>query len=329
MRALTLRSFDGPEALHVTDVTEPDARDRVLIEVHAAGVGFADLLLTHGRYQARPALPFIPGMEVTGVVRAAPEGSGFERGTRVSAFCGVGGGFAELAAAAPAFTFPIPGSLDFADAAGLVVNYQAAYLALERRARLRRDETVLVQGAGGGLGVATVQVARALRGRVLAVTSTAAKRAAAREAGADEVVAPDEGWPEQVRQWTHGRGVDVAVDPVGGDRFDHTLRVLAPEGRLVVVGFTSGRIPQLTVNRLLLRNVDVRGAGWREFVTEVDPGFPRVAAAALGDMVEQGTITPVASARYPLEQGAHALRDLAERRSTGRAVLTVRPQPAP
>jgi NADPH2:quinone reductase len=262
-------------------------------------------------------------MEVAGVVRTAPEGSAVAPGTRVGAFCGVGGGFAELAAAAPAFTFPIPDSLGFADAAGLVVNYQAAYLALERRARLRRGETVLVHGAGGGLGVASVQVAAALGGHVLAVASSEAKRAAARAAGADEVVPPDDGWPEQVRRWTHGRGVDVAVDPVGGDRFDDTIRVLAPEGRLVVVGFTSGRIPQLKVNRLLLRNVDVRGAGWREFVTEVDPGFARAAAAALGEMVDDGKIRPVASTRYPLEQGARALRALADRRSTGRPVLIV------
>ena len=323
MRALLLREFKGPDGVLLEDVPSPtaDGRRTALIEVHAAGVSFADMLITRGEYQVRPPLPFVPGLEVAGVVRQAPPGTGFAAGDRVAAFM-FGGGFAEEAMADPATMVPVPDGVDFAAAAGLVVNYQTAWFTLARRARLQPGEQVLVQGAGGGLGVAVIQVARALGARVIGVAATPAKAAMAEAAGADAVVDATEGWPDAVRAHSGG-GVDVVVDPVGSDRFLDSLRVLRPEGRLVVVGFAGGSIPEVKVNRLLLRNIGVLGAAWREFL-ETDPGFVAEAAAALNGLVADGRLNPLVGATYPLEDGAAALRDLADRRAVGKLVLTVR-----
>ena len=327
MRALVLREFTGPDGVALEDVPAPDGdgdgdtRRSALIEVHAAGVSFADLLITRGQYQLRPALPFVPGLEVAGVVRHAPPASGFAAGDRVAAFM-FGGAFAEEAAADPATMVAIPDGVGFTAAAGFVVNYQTAWFALARRARLRPGEQVLVQGAGGGLGVAVIQVAKALGARVVGVAAKGAKAAMAEAAGADAVVDAAEGWPDAVRAHTGG-GVDVVVDPVGSDRFLDSLRLLRPEGRLLVVGFAGGTIPEVKVNRLLLRNIGVLGAAWREFL-ETEPGFVAEAAAALDTLVADGRLSPLAGTAYPLEDGTAALRDLADRRATGKLVLTVR-----
>jgi NADPH2:quinone reductase len=323
MRALVLREFTGPDGVVLADAPAPDGDDgrSALLEVQAAGVSFADVLVTRGQYQVRPPLPFVPGLEVAGVVRHAPAGSGFAAGDRVAAFM-FGGAFAEEAAADPATMVAIPDSLGYPEAAGLVVNYQTAWFALARRARLQPGEQVLVHGAGGGLGVAVIQVARALGARVVGVASTPAKALMAEAAGADVVVDAGGGWADDVRAATDG-GVDVVVDPVGSDRFDDSLRLLRPEGRLLVVGFAGGAIPQVKVNRLLLRNVSVMGAAWREFLQR-EPGFVAEAGAALEALIAGGRLTPLVGATYPLENGAQALRDLADRRAVGKLVLTVR-----
>ena len=324
VRALVLREFTGPDGVVLDEVPAPaaDGERSALIEVHAAGVSFADMLITRGQYQLRPPLPFVPGLEVAGVVRSAPEGSGFSAGRRVAAFM-FGGAFAEEAVADPAAMVPIPDGVGFPEAAGLVVNYQTAWFALARRARLRAGEQVLVQGAGGGLGVAVIQVAKALGAGVVGVAATPEKAAMARAAGADVVIDAGGAWADEVRAATDG-GVDVVVDPVGSDRFDDSLRLLRPEGRLVVVGFAGGAIPQVKVNRLLLRNVSVLGAAWREFLLS-DPGFVAEAAAALSALITDGRLTPLVGATYPLADGARALRDLADRRAVGKLVLAVRP----
>src|SRR5919198_4298756 len=315
MRALILSEFTGPDGVVLEDVPAPtvgggDGRS-ALIEVHAAGVSFADLLITRGLYQLKPSLPFIPGLEVAGVVRQAPAGSGFAAGDRVAAFM-FGGAFAEEATADPIHMVPLPDRLAFPEAAGFVVNYQTAWFALVRRARLQPGEQVLVQGAGGGLGVAVIQVARALGARVVGVTASPAKAAMAEAAGADVVIDAGDGWADKVRDATGG-GVDLGVDPVGSDRFDDSLRLLRPDGRLVVVGFTGGAIPQVKTNRLLLRNVGVLGAAWREFIM-TEPGFVAEAHAGLSALIEDGRLTPLIGATYPLKDGAQALRDLADRR---------------
>ena len=322
MHALVLQEFTGPDGVVHTAVPPPadDSGRLARIEVHAAGVSFADMLVTRGLYQVRPSLPFVPGMEVAGVVRAAPAGSGFSAGDRVAAFR-FGGAFAEEAVADPATMMRLPDNLGFPEAAGLIVNYQTAWFTLARRARLQPGEQVLVQGAGGGLGVAVIQVARALGARVVGVASGEAKAAMAEAAGAEVVIAPEDGWPDAVRAATGG-GVDVVVDPVGAGRFDDSVRLLRPEGRLLVVGFAGGDIPSVKVNRLLLRNISVMGAAWREFLS-TEPGFVAEAGAALADLVSSGRLTPLIGATYPLKDGAQALRDLADRRAVGKLVITV------
>jgi NADPH:quinone reductase len=325
MRALILSEFTGPDGIVLDEVPAPSAGGddgrAALIEVHAAGVSFADMLITRGLYQLKPALPFIPGLEVAGVVRQAPAGSDFAAGDRVAAFM-FGGAFAEEATADPAHMVRLPDSLAFPEAAGFVVNYQTAWFALVRRARLERGEQVLVQGAGGGLGVAVIQVAKALGARVIGVTAGPAKAAMAEAAGADVVVDAGDGWGDRVRAASDG-GVDIVIDPVGGDRFNDSLRLLRPDGRLVVVGFAGGDIPQVKTNRLLLRNVGVLGAAWREFLLH-EPGFVAEAAAGLAALIDNGQLTPLIGATYPLKDGAQALRDLADRRAVGKLVITVR-----
>ena len=325
MRALILSEFTGPDGIHLEEVARPttggDDGRSALIEVHAAGVSFADMLITRGLYQAKPSLPFIPGLEAAGVVRQAPAGSGFAAGERVAAFM-FGGAFAEEAAVDPAYMVRLPDSLAFPEAGGFVVNYQTAWLTLVRRARIAPGQRVLVHGAGGGVGVAVIQVARALGARVIGVTAGPAKAAMATAAGADVVIDAGEGWPDRVRAASDG-GVDIVVDPVGSDRFHDSLRLLRPGGCLVVVGFAGGDIPQVKTNRLLLRNVGVLGAAWREFILH-EPTFVAEAAAGLGALIDDGELNPLIGATYPLKDGAQALRDIADRRAVGKLVITVR-----
>src|SRR5215203_2908169 len=272
MRAVQIVDLTGPDsALAQVDLPEPEPSHMltpgsgVVIDVHAAGVSFPELLQTRGEYQFKPPLPFVPGSEVAGVVRSAPDGSGLSEGDRVAAGCLLGA-FAEVAVAPDFLTFPLSDELDFAQGCGLVLNYHTAYFSLKRRGRLAEGETVLVHGAAGGVGSATIQVAKGLGARTIAVVSSDEKERVAREAGADEVVRSDGPWKEQVQEITDG-GVDVVIDPVGGDRFVDSLRALREEGRVVVVGFTEGSIPEVKVNRLLLRNTEVVGAGWGAYVT--------------------------------------------------------------
>ncbi|WP_031510309.1 NADPH:quinone oxidoreductase family protein [Streptomyces megasporus] len=322
MRAVQVVSLDGPEAVRVTDVDDPrPAPNQVLIDVHAAGVTFPDVLLTRGEYQLKPEPPFVPGSEVAGTVVDAPEGSGFRPDDRVAAFPGFGG-FAERVAADPAVVFPLPERLSFTAGAGVPMNYLTVHFALARRGRLRSGETVLVHGAAGGVGTAAVQLARALGARVIAVVSTEAKAEVARRAGAHETV-PVEGFRQAVAELTEGRGVDVVVDPVGGDRFTDSLRALAPEGRLLVVGFTGGEIPTVKVNRLLLNNIEVVGVGWGAFWLP-RPEYLREQWEEILPHLEAGRLDPLVGSTHPLERAADALRELDGRGAVGKVVLRVR-----
>ncbi len=330
MRAVQIVELSGPAgALAVVDVPAPSEPpehgltpgEGVLVEVHATGVSFPEVLQTRGEYQLKPPLPFVPGSEVAGIVRAASPNAGVEVGERVAAFCGLGA-FAEQVVAPPFLTFALPAALDFAQGAGLVLNYHTAYLALKLRGRVREGETVLVHGAAGGVGTAALQVAHGLGARTIAVVSDDAKAAVAREAGADEALLSGGPWKDEARELTGGRGVDVVIDPVGGDRFTDSLRVLAEEGRLVVVGFTGGAIPEVRVNRLLLNNVEVVGAGWGAYALG-KPALCREVGAALTEMIERGVVRPLVGARFPLERAAEALEAIDGRRATGKVVLEV------
>ncbi|MCO1659582.1 NADPH:quinone oxidoreductase family protein [Pseudonocardia humida] len=321
MRAVRVVRLDGPSAVEVGEVPEPRrGADQVLIDVRAVGVNFPDVLQTKGLYQYKPELPFVLGSEVAGVVREAPEGSGFAAGDRVAAFPGQGA-FAEVVACDPDRVLPLPDEVSFAAGAGLPMNYLTAHFTLLARGRLAEGETVLVHGAAGGVGTAVVQLAAALGNRVIAVVSTEAKAEVARKAGARDAVLV-EGFRDAVKELTGGRGVDVVVDPVGGDRFTDSLRCLAPDGRLLVVGFTAGEIPTVRVNRLLLNNIDVVGVGWGAYALS-RPGYAAKEWQELMPHLRSGALDPLVAETLSLDDAAAALRRIDERAVTGKIVLTV------
>jgi len=322
MRAVQVVRLEGPSGVDVVDVPEPTASEgQVLVDVHAVGVSFPDLLLSAGQYQLKPEPPFQLGVDFAGVVRQAPGRSGFAAGDRVACVLPYGGG-ADVVALDPESVFPLPGTMTFEQGAALPMNYLTAQFALATRGRLQEGETVLVHGAAGGVGTATIQVAKGYGARVVAVVSTEEKAQVARAAGADEAVLV-EGFLAAVKELTDGRGVDVVVDVVGGDLMTDSLRSLAPLGRLLVVGFTAGAIPEVRVNRLLLNNIDVRGVGWGAYAM-VRPGFMRKQWGELVPMMESGAVNPPVGTTYALEDVRGALTDMAERRATGKSVLTLR-----
>src|SRR3954449_291763 len=320
MRAIQITNLNGPdEALELVDIAEPEASHMltpgsgVLVDVHAAGVSFPEVLQTRGEYQFKPALPIVPGSEVGGVRR--------DTGERVAAFTFLGA-FAEVAVAPEYMVFPIPDSWDFAQGAALVLNYHTAYFSLKIRGRLAEGETVLVHGAAGGVGTATIQVAKGLGARVIAVVSSDEKEQVARDAGADEVVRSDGSWKDEAKEISGG-GVDVVLDPVGGDRFTDSLRSLGEGGRVVVVGFTGGSIPEVKVNRLLLNNTEVIGAGWGAYVM-AKPDVTRQIGTEIARLIEGGFIRPIVGARFGLEEAADALKLIDGRGATGKVVLNLR-----
>src|SRR5438552_12978368 len=270
----------------------------------------------------KPSLPFVPGSEVAGVARSAPPRAEATEGDRVAAFCALGG-FAEMAVAPEFFTFPLAPELEFGQGAGLILNYHTAYFSLAMRGRLAEGETVLVHGAAGGVGTASLQVARGLGARTIAIVSSDEKERVARAAGADEVVRSDGPWKDEAKALSGG-GVDVVLDPVGGDRFTDSLRALREGGRVVVVGFTGGSIPEVRVNRLLLGNTEVVGAGWGAYVLS-KPRLNVEIGQAIDDLIASGSVRPIVGARFPLAQAADALELIDGRGATGKVVLDVVP----
>jgi NADPH2:quinone reductase len=321
MRAAQVLTPTGPNDVVVTDVPDPTpGPDVVLVEVHRVGISFPDLLLSKGEYQLKPDPPFTLGVDVAGTVVQGPDG--FAPGQRVAGVLPHGGA-AELVVVPASFVFALPDALSYDEGAALPMNYLTAHFALAERGQLREGETVLVHGAAGGVGTATIQVARGYGARTIAVVSSTEKAAVARQAGADEVVMLD-GFKGAVMELTGGRGVDIVVDVVGGDAFTDSLRSLAPLGRLLVVGFAAGQgIPEVKVNRLLLNNIDVRGVGWGAYAM-VRPGYMQQQWSALRPMMESGVIRPPIGATYPFERFGQALVDLEERRALGKLVVEVR-----
>lgn len=323
MRAVRVTTLGGPESLQLAEVDEPAADGGVVVDVHAAGVAFPDALLTRGLYQYRPELPFTLGAELAGVVRSAPEGAGVVPGERVAGLTMIGGAMADTAVLGADRVFPLPAAVSFEAGAGLLFNDLTVYFALTVRGRLAAGETVLVHGAAGGIGTSTLRLAPALgAARVIAVVSTEEKAEVARAAGATDVVLA-EGFKDAVAELTGGRGVDVVMDPVGGDRFTDSLRSLAPAGRLLVVGFTGGEIPTVKVNRLLLNNIDVVGVGWGAWTLR-HPGSLREQWQGLAALLESGRLAPPAPEVYPLERAAEAVASLENRTARGKVVLRVR-----
>jgi NADPH2:quinone reductase len=315
-----ITALEGPDAVEVRDVPEPTPKDhQVVIDVQYAGVAFPDVLHTRGEYQLRPDVPFTPGWEVSGIVRA--DANGFQAGDRVAAMPIVGG-FAETVVVDRHMVFRLPDEVPFDKGAALPLNYLTAHFALIRRAGLATGETVLVHGAAGGVGTAACQLARAYGAHVIAVVSTPEKGQTARAAGAHDVVLAD-GFLEETRRVTNGRGVDLVADPVGGDRFTDSLRSLAPEGRLVVIGFAGRGIPTVKVNRLLLTNTSVIGAATNEYWMK-NPEYVQRQWRDLIPLVESGKLDPVISSVFSLEEAGAAIRTLDERRASGRVVVRIR-----
>jgi NADPH2:quinone reductase len=321
MRALQLQSYDGPGALRVADIPAPrldGSTDTAIVKVMAIGINFPDLLATKGGYQHKPELPFTPGCEIAGVVQAAAPGSSRQPGDRVAAFVW-DGGFADEVEVPIEALVPIPDGTEFGTAAAMIVNYHTVHFALHRRGRMNSGETLLVLGAGGGIGTAAVQVGKALGGRVLAGVANEGQRVTAEEAGADEVLVLSEGFSSVVREMTGSAGVDLVLDPLGDWLFLEGTRALAPEGRILVVGFAAGEIPTLRVNRLLLKNISAVGVGWGAFLGH-DPSIVSEAGALLERMLVSG-VRPVVGARYEFEQIPDALQALERGEIAGKAVV--------
>lgn len=321
MRAVQVSTLTGPDDIAVQEVPEPSAAPgHVLVDVHSVGVSFPDLLLTRGQYQLKPEPPFTLGVDFAGVVRE--DAAGFTQGQRVAGF-GSHGGAADVVAAPAPMLFALPDALSFDEGSALPMNYLTALFALEERAGLRAGETVLVHGAAGGVGTATLQVAKAMGARTIAVCSTPEKQEFAKAAGADEAIGI-EGFKDAVKELTDGRGVDVVLDVVGGDVFTDSLRSLAPQGRLLVVGFAAGQgIPEVKVNRLLLNNIDVRGVGWGDYVLK-HPDHLAHQWARLDELIAGGGIAPPIGRTYPIEDFAQALRDMDGRAALGKLVVKIR-----
>jgi NADPH:quinone reductase len=324
MRAAQVSKLEGPESIEIVDIPEPaPTPDGVVIDVHAAGVAFPDVLMSRGLYQIKPELPFVVGGEVAGIVRRAPAGSHLKAGDRVVALTMLGNALAEVAVVPSAQVFALPDAVSLEAGAGLLFNDLTVHCALRTRGRLAEGETVLVHGAAGGIGTSTLRMAPAFgASRVVAVVSSPEKAEVARANGATDVVLTD-GWAAAVKELTGGRGVDVVVDPVGGDRFTDSLRSLAPAGRMLVLGFTGGEIPTVRVNRLLLNNIDVIGVGWGAWVLS-HPGYLTEQWAEVEPLLASGRIAPPQPVLYPLDRAAEAVAALENRGALGKVVVTLR-----
>lgn len=319
---MVVRELGGPSALEVEELKSLCVGPReVGIEVKAVGCNFFDILITQGKYQVRPELPFAPGAEVAGIVTDVGEGAdGFSRGDRVTALL-VHGGYASAVSAPVNRVFAVPSEMSFEDAAAAGLVYQTSHVALVHRANLRAGETLLVHAAAGGVGLAAVQIGAALGARVIGTAGTGDKLALVAQNGADYVVNyREEDWVARVKQLTDGRGVDVIYDPVGGDTFDASTKCIAFEGRILVVGFASGRIPTMTMNRVLLKNFSLLGIHWGLYF-EKDPNVLHESQRALSQMYAEGKIRPVVSGTYPLRDAQAALAALGSRETTGKVVL--------
>lgn len=327
MRAFVITELGTPVIGEVREVDEPQGSHewangrRLLIDVHATGVSFPDVLQSRGKYQHGVSVPYISGGEVAGTVLEAPTDSRLRPGDRVAALT-LWGGMAERALALEQYTVRLPDSMSFIEGAALQLNYSTAWFALYR-VGLRAGETVAIHGGAGGVGTATIQVARALGATVIALVSTAEKERTARDAGAEYVVRTEPGWVEELKDLTDGRGVSVVVDPVGGERFTDSLRALDVGGRVAVVGFAAGTIPTVKVNRLLLRDLSVVGVALAPYVDR-HPEITEVMSRELEQLAESGRISPHIGCVLGLADGGEAIGVIDRREALGKVVVQIR-----
>jgi NADPH2:quinone reductase len=322
MKALICSQYGPPENLSVQDLPDPQpAPGEVLVRVRAAGVNFPDALIVQNLYQFKPTPPFSPGGEAAGEVLAVGAGvSRFKAGDKVIALT-IWGGFAEQIVAKQEQLIPMPPGLSFEVAGSLLLTYGTCIHALRDRAGLQPGQTVLVLGAAGGIGIATIELAKALGARVIAAASSAEKLATCRAKGADEVINyREQNLREEIKRITAGKGVDVVLDPVGGDYAEQALRSMAWRGRYLVVGFTDGQIPRLPLNLVLLKGCAIVGVFWGDFIARE----PQAAQTDLQDLVAmlgQGLIKPLISGRYSLQDAPKAILELSQRRAQGKLIV--------
>lgn len=324
MKAVLCKAFGPPESLVLEDMPAPvPGKGEVLIDVHAAGMNFPDSLMLAGKYQFKPAFPFAPGGEVGGVVAAVGEGVTRVRpGDRVMGVT-MWGACAEQIVIAERKVMKIPATMPFDVAAGFGVVYGTSYHALADRGHLKAGETLLVHGSAGGVGLAAVELGKAMGATVIATASTEEKLAIAKAHGADHGVLSTDGFKDKVKELTGGRGADVIYDPVGGDVFDQSLRCIAWEGRLLVVGFASGRIPEAPANLLLLKGCQLVGVFWGQAV-ERDPAHSAASFAQMFKWFEEGKLKPLVSHHFALADAGKAIRMLMDRKATGKLIVQVR-----
>lgn len=325
MRALVCKAYGPPESLVLENVDDPVAgQGELLVDIHAAGINFPDILVFAGKYQVRTEPPFIPGYEACGVVSAIGDGvSRFKPGDKV-VFSPMGGAFAEKIAVSEAHAFPLPETLDVEQGAGFPIAYCTSYHALKDCATLKPDETVLVLGAAGGVGTTAIEIAKAMGARVIAAASTDEKLAFCKDVGADDVINyTDQPLKESVRAITNGRGADVVYDPVGGELAEQALRSTGWHGRHLVVGFASGDIPKFPANLALLKEASIQGVFWGQWATL----NPALHAQNIGEMVgllAAGKLKPRITHAYSLDDYVQAYDDVANRRIKGKTVFRIR-----
>jgi NADPH2:quinone reductase len=324
MKALLCKSYGPPSSLVLEDVPplQPGPK-QVVVQVKACGVNFPDTLIIQGKYQFKPPFPFSPGGEVAGtILRVGPEVAGFKEGDRVIASIG-NGGFAEEALASADRLIPIPEGMDFVTASAFLMTYGTSLHALADRGHLKKGETLLVLGAAGGVGIAAIEIGKALGARVIAAASTEDKLALCREHGADETINyATEDMRERIKALTGGRGIDVCYDPVGGPYSEPAIRSMAWEGRFLVVGFAAGEIPKLPLNLALLKGAAVVGVFWGDFARREPKAFAE-SVRQLARWYSEGKLRPHVSQTLPLERAAEAIQLLASRKAKGKIVLTI------
>ena len=325
MKALLCKAFGPPDSLVVEDVAgvRRPGKGEVKIDVHASGLNFADTLMITGKYQEKPEFPFSPGMECAGTIADVGEGvTQFATGDRVMAMTGHGGMAQEVIVSADS-VFRIPATISFEQAAGFPVTFGTAYYALVDRGQLRPGETLLVHGATGGVGSIAVEIGKILGATVIATAGSEEKLQLAKRLGADHAINYSTHSVKDVVKTLTTEGADVVFDAVGGDVFDQTLRCIAPDGRILVIGFASGRIPSVPANLLLVKNCAVIGVYWGGF-TKRDPGRNRANFETMLRWFEEGKLRRPMVTSYPLERAALAMNDLLARRSAGKLVIKTR-----